>query len=285
MVFNPALADDRDMPVQLPCGRCIGCRLERSRQWAVRCMHESTLHDRNAFITLTFRPEDLVRRQDPFSLSKRDFQLFIKRLRKAIAPRRVSYFGCGEYGEQFGRPHYHACVFGYDFPDRELWSVRGDVRLYRSAELEQLWPFGFATVGDVTFESAAYVARYIMKKVTGPSSKEHYQVVDEDTGEVLSDRLPEFTLMSLKPAIGRGWIDRWIDDVYPSDQVIVNGKAVKPPRYYDKVLEVSNPFELDVVLDERARKARELGPISLERLSVLERSRKLKVGMLPRSVE
>ena len=113
----------------------------------------------------------------------------------------------------------------------------------------------------------------------------HYSVVDGETGEVLGQRIPEYTSMSLKPAIGKEWAEKFLTDVYPSDSVIINGRAMQPPKYYDKVLEVNNPYELDFVKDARTRKARERGSLSWERLEVLERSRKLKIGMLPRSVE
>jgi hypothetical protein len=154
--------------IQVPCGQCIGCRLERSRQWAIRCVHEAYGHEDNAFITLTYAPEHLPH---DVSLNISHFQKFMKRLRKAISPKLVRFFHCGEYGELNQRPHYHACLFGYDFPDKVLYTIRDECRLYRSPMLEKLWPMGFATVGDVTFESAAYVARYITKKLPAISPK------------------------------------------------------------------------------------------------------------------
>ena len=151
----------------VPCGQCIGCRLERSRQWAIRCVHEASLHTDNCFITLTYSPDCLP---SDGSLNHDDFQKFFKRLRKHIAPKKIRYYMCGEYGEdlqqpsKLGRPHFHACLFGLDFDDKQLYIVRDDVKLYTSATLEKIWGKGFVTIGDVTFESAAYVARYIAKK-------------------------------------------------------------------------------------------------------------------------
>jgi len=140
----------------------------------------------------------------------------------------------GEYGEKFSRPHFHACLFGFDFSDKKyLCKSPGGFKLYRSAVLESLWPHGFSSVGSVTFESAAYVARYIMKKVTGGLADEHYSSVDPDTGEVIK-REPEFCHMSLKPGIGAGWFDKFSSDVYPNGRVVVRGVECKPPRYYDK---------------------------------------------------
>lgn len=223
----------------VPCGQCVGCRLERSRQWAVRSVHEASLYERNCFITLTYANEHLPPNN---SLVYEDFQKFMKRFRKAHKGHRpmadgtrpIRFYMCGEYGENFGRPHYHACIFNFDFMDKKVWkkSPSGSL-VYRSAQLEELWPFGFSSVGEVNFQSAAYVARYIMKKITGDRADSHYNTVDPVTGEVF-ERRPEFNKMSLKPGIGAGWLDKYASDVYPHDYVVINGKQAKPPRFYDK---------------------------------------------------
>ena len=235
IVFNPRYAL-RDMPVDVPCGQCIGCRLERSRQWAVRCVHEASLYDKNCFITLTYDDQHL-----PYdgSLNLDHFQRFMKRLRKRYGDG-IRFFHCGEYGENFGRPHYHACLFNFDFPDREFWSQRQGVNLYTSAALAELWPYGFSSIGDVTFESAAYVARYVMKKVTGDAAEEHYTRVCEITGQIY-ERKPEYVTMSRRPGIGRGWVDKYLGDVYPSDFVVINGVKCRPPRFYDSIYDVCDP--------------------------------------------
>lgn len=147
---------------------------------------------------------------------------------------------CGEYGEQVGRPHFHSCVFNFDFEDKTLWQEKDGVKLYRSKTLEKLWPFGYSTIGGVTFQSAAYVARYIMKKINGDPAQSHYEYIDQDTGEVF-DRTPEFTRMSLKPGIASKWINKYTSDVYPGDFVVLNGKKMKPPKYYDRSFEVLDP--------------------------------------------
>lgn len=217
--------------LELPCGQCVGCRLERSRQWAVRCVHESQMHAYSVFLTLTY--DDL--RLKSMSLVYRDFQLFMKRLRKAKG--KVRFYMCGEYGETYGRPHFHACVFGCFFEDREFFrkSPSGE-SIFTSVELSRLWPHGFSSIGDVTFNSAAYVARYVMKRVTGMNSENHYRVLDTDTGEVV-DRIPEFTRMSLKPGIGATWFAKFREEVYgPRDAVVLNGISMRPPKYYDKLL-------------------------------------------------
>lgn len=209
--------------LDLPCGQCVGCRLERSRQWAVRCMHEASLYDENSFLTLTYDDKHLP---SDGSLVLRDFQLFMKRLRKSIAPRRVRFYHCGEYGELYSRPHYHALLFGYDFGDRKFFSKKGENTIYTSDELSSLWQKGFGVCGQVTFDSAAYVARYIMKKVTGERADLHY-----------GGRRPEYTTMSRRPGIGAGWYKRFSSDVYPLDRVVVNGKETRPPRFYDRLFE------------------------------------------------
>ncbi len=235
----------------VPCGQCIGCRLERSRQWAMRCMHEASLYDENAFVTLTYSDDCLL----PLgSLDVRDFQLFMKRLRKRRD--RVRFFHCGEYGEQTGRPHYHALLFGVDFPDKYAWTERQGLPVWRSDELEEIWPSGQSEIGSVTFESAAYVARYVCKKVTGKAAAAHY-----------GDRRPDYATMSRRPGIGRGWYDKFRSDVFPSDEVVVRGKAMKPPRYYDDILKVEDP-EVSSRVQAKRRDGRNREDESAERLQV-----------------
>jgi len=217
--------------LSLPCGQCIECRLKRSRDWAVRCMHEASLHDKNAFITLTYAPEHLPKDS---SLDYKHFQKFMKRLRKQFTGTNIRFYMCGEYGENFGRPHFHACLFGIDFPDRKyLTTTKSGSKLYTSKILEKLWPFGLSSIGDVTFQSAGYVARYIMKKITGDNAFNQYNFIDDD-GVIVRSREPEFTRMSLKPGIGANWLAKFHSDVYPHDHVIVNGRKNAVPRYYDK---------------------------------------------------
>lgn len=260
IVFNPRDGFS-DMRLKLPCGQCIGCRLERSRQWAIRCMHEAQQHEQNSFITLTYEDKYLP---EGGSLSVRDWQLFAKRLRRRGAEFR--YFMCGEYGDQLSRPHYHACLFGFDFPDREQ-ITGGRHPLYSSKLLDSCWPYGFTAIGDVTFESAAYVARYCVKKITGEKADDHYNGIQ-----------PEFTTMSRRPGIGTPWLEDYLEDVYPSDEVVIRGGIKsRPPRFYDSTLE-----KWDEQLHESVKKARKLRPSSeqesLQRLSEIERCKKLTLG-------
>lgn len=264
LVFDPHQRVSDELAA-VPCGQCIGCRLERSRQWAVRMMHEASLYDENCFITLTYSDEHLP---VAGSLDRRAFPLFMKRLRKRFSDVRIRFFHCGEYGGATGRPHYHACLFGFDFPDKAPWAHRKGFPVFRSEALEQLWPFGQSEIGSVTFESAAYVARYITKKVTGEGAERHYQAVVESTGEVV-DRVPEYVTMSRRPGIGRPWLDRFGCEVFPADSVVVRGKLAKPPRYYFDQFAAGAPVEAREVKRARAR-ARHPEDETWERLKVRE---------------
>ncbi len=268
--------------ITLPCGQCSGCRLERSRQWAIRCSHEASLYDNNSFITLTYKDDALP----PYgSLHKPHFQKFMKRLRKANPGRKIRYYQCGEYGDNLGRPHYHACLFNYDFSDRILFKESGETRLYTSKILEGLWPFGFSTTGDVTFKSAAYVARYVMKKVTGRKKEDHYSVVDEETGEIVMIE-PEYTTMSLKPGIGTGWLEKFSSDVYPSDEIIIDGRPLKPPRFYDNIYEKENAKEFNLIKQRREHLAEDHADDNTpQRLGVREQVQTAQLSNLKRNLE
>ena len=269
----------KDLPVTLPCGQCWGCRLERSRQWAVRCVHEASLHEDNAFITLTYDDEHLP---EAGSLDKTAFPKFMKRLRRRLGDDKVRYFHCGEYGEKTRRPHYHACLFGYDFDDKYSWAVRNGFPVWRSPFLEELWGQGNSEIGSVTFESAAYVARYILQKKNGPRQVE-YDVVDPFTGEVKS-REPEYTTMSRRPGIAKAWFDKFGAEVYPADEVIVRGHAAKPPRYYDNQYEIADPDgrELLAAMRTKKRKRKDETPA---RLAVREACTKARINRFPREFE
>lgn len=223
-------------------------------------MHEAQMHEHSSFITLTYDDDHLV---SP-SLQYRDFQLFMKRLRRQVGPLR--FFACGEYGEEL-RPHFHALLFGVGFPDRKFFK-KG---LYRSPTLEKVWPHGYSSVGSVTRQSAAYVARYSCSKVTGAAAIEHYRRVDIRTGEII-DVVPEFGRMSLRPAIGYTWFQKfWPEVAKARDGVIVDGKRLPCPRYYDRLLEVTAPDLCDARDFDRYVRSREFQEdCTPERLAVRE---------------
>lgn len=233
----------------LPCGQCTGCRLERSRQWATRCIHEARMHKENCFITLTYDEEHYVP-----SLTYIHFQKFIRALRKKYRTRTIRYYMAGEYGDLNGRPHFHACIFGLDFSDKKLLrKTPSGSLIYSSQILQEIWGKGYTSTGDVTFESAAYVARYILKKQTGKNASNHYQSCCPATGE-LTAIVPEFNRMSLKPGIGELFYKKWMSDIYPTGTIIMNGSKQKPPRYYEKMYKESHPQEYEELQYERLLK-------------------------------
>lgn len=224
----------------IKCGQCMECRLAYSREWAIRITHEASMHSRNSFVTLTYSDEFLPRFGQ---LLKRDLQLFFKRLRKITGPFR--YVACGEYGELRRRPHFHCALFGVDFLDDRIdfgEGIRGD-KIYVSPLLASVWqksvfPMGH-TIGGLTFESAAYIARYITKRVSGPGASPLPLACDPDSGELVMPN-PEFLLCS--KGIGSSWFDKYfISDVFPHGRVITaQGSPAPVPRYYKEKLKRGN---------------------------------------------
>lgn len=241
--------------MHVPCGKCIGCRLEQARQAAVRCMHEASLHEHNTFLTLTYGEKC------PLSLVPRDLQLFWKRLRRA--GNKISYFASGEYGEKNGRPHYHAIVFGYWPKDAKYHKRSNGMPIYASDSLNKIWGHGYAYSGTVTFESACYVAGYVAQKVTGPEAPGWYQTVDPATGEIV-DIEPEFSRWSTNPAIGKRWLAIYGEsDAWRHDEVIMRGSKSKVPRYYDKQFQKQFPERYLAMKLERASNARKVSDAEL----------------------
>jgi len=246
------------------------------------------MHDNNCFLTLTYDEDKVPRLWNggPETLLKKDFQKFMKRLRKRLGPGEIRYYMCGEYGEETQRPHYHACIFGYDPNDKELFSVKDENYLYTSELLANTWGLGFVTVGELTFQSAAYVARYVLKKRTGNLADDHYLRID-DYG-VAHWVAPEYNTMSRRPGIAKDWYERYKDDLFPSDEIPVPGQGVfkKVPRYYETLLEREDPESYAMVkqLREVFRKehAEEYTP---ERLMAKYKVKKAQTTMLKRGLE
>ncbi|MGK3630457.1 rolling circle replication-associated protein [Enterobacter cloacae] len=208
--------------MQVPCGQCVNCRLNHSREWAIRCTHEAQMWDQNCFITLTYNDENLP---EGGTLVRKHLTDFFKRLRKHFTGRTIRYFACGEYGSKLQRPHYHVILFNLDFEDKRLYK-HGDFPLYNSDTLSRLWPMGFSVLAGFSFESAAYTARYCVKKITGQKAESHY-----------NGRKPEFSAMSLRPGIGYTYFLKYYEDIVNYDKVVSRGgRMSRPPRYYDKLL-------------------------------------------------
>lgn len=265
----------------LPCGRCIGCRLKYSRMWASRIMHEAQMHEQNTFITLTYDDEYLPEHN---FLEKSDFVNFMKRLRKHLDPKKIRYFMCGEYGDQLMRPHFHACIFGHEFADQEFYkrNALGN-KLYTSETLNKIWKKGYCITGALEFDSAAYVARYVTKKINGPKAFDHYaHHVDLETGEIIF-RPKEYATMSRNEGIGASWYKKYKSDVYPHDFSISNGHRMKPPRYYDEALKIEDPELYEKIKEVRENQLSPYDPELLpKRLKAKEEFKHLQIKRLSR---
>lgn len=275
---SEAFVDLPDMVV--PCGQCVGCRLERSRQWSVRLMHEAAMHEDNCFLTLTYDDEHVP---SDGSLRKSDFQKFMKRIRMAYGAG-ISYFHCGEYGDLNWRPHYHAILFGLDFRDRSGF-CRGKAGFasYTSPTLSSFWTMGIATVGDCSQASAAYVARYCLKKVNGVKAEDHYKRITPD-GEVYWLE-PEYATMSKRPAIGKRWFDKYGAEVVAYDGVVTAGMLGRPPRYYDKLRDAQDHAELfGSKIDRMCQALKHKADQTPERLRDREEVKKAAITSLKRDL-
>lgn len=224
----------------VPCGKCVGCKLERARNWQIRIMHEARYHKENCMLTLTLADEHLCYGHQQATLVKRDLQLFWKRLRKEVKCD-VRYFACGEYGSNGSRPHYHAVLFGYDFPDKVVKFRTADYDVYVSESLDRIWGLGHCSIGALSPASASYVARYILDKALGSSRKYERLGIE-----------PEFVVMSRRPGIGRRFFEEFNSDIYPQDKVVTVDGSYKPPRYYDELMKSQNP---KVIEDLRLKRA------------------------------
>jgi hypothetical protein len=309
ITFNKKdISNDAYVEMEIPCNQCIGCRIDKSREWALRCCHEASMYgmENNCFITLTYDDDHYP---ENGSLNKTDFQKFMKRLRKHAKGIKavevetnnkvgeiaikieypIRFFHCGEYGDKHSRPHHHAALFNYDFPDKvekEL-SKSGDI-IYTSEILGKLWPNGFHYIGSLTFSSAAYIARYITKKVLGKKADDHYRVVNTETGEIVN-MVPEFVTMSRRPGIGYRWAKKYAHtDIYSKDYLTYDGKKFMCPKYYDNVYEKFGKEQangLKEIKKKRAQRAGQKIPEPMARKLAEKRCKELQARKLKRNYE
>jgi len=238
-------ADDE---FEVPCGKCIGCKVDRARAWSIRIGHEAQSWDSNLFCTFDYSPEHLK----SWSLEYPDFQGFMKRLRKRL-PSPIRFFVAGEYGETYKRPHWHAILFNCRFPDQERFK-NGTLQ---SLLAEELWGKGRVVIGDVNATSAAYVAGYTYGKRYGAEAQDYYEdLVNPLTGEV-GRRRSELVVMSRRPGLGAEWYRRFGSDLFPNDVAVQEGRQYKVPRYYAEKFRASNPGEWEAISERRYLKALE----------------------------
>lgn len=241
--------------------------------WASRAVHESRQHTENSFVTLTYSDENLPKNQ---SVARRPIQIFFKNLRNSIYKinpgKTIKYIACGEYspektrpvGEfnpdyfhgEGQRPHYHALIFNHAFSDQTLWSTRKDINIYHSDTLTDIWGEGFCTVGELNYQSAAYVARYSLKKINGdlalkPNERtglNPYQRICHYTGNIIDVEKERFHMSN---GIGGEHFNQYKSDIYPADHVIINGYETRPPRYYDNLYDAENPESMESIKEKR----------------------------------
>lgn len=307
------------LKLKIPCQQCVECRLQHSKMWATRCMLETKEHEHNYFITLTYNDEHL-----PTSVNKltgevlstlvpEDLTKFMKDLRRYYEYHYnwkgtednpgIRFYACGEYGEEFGRCHFHIILFNCPIKDKVYLgkSFRGD-KYYTSPLFEKIWEKGYVSITDVTFESCAYVARYVMKKLKDKSNLELYQAMEEFTiskqeGIDLLGRTPEFVRMSRNPGIGRSYYEQNKDKIYETDEIILPGKdgkprVVKPPAYYDRLFDLESNGILQQIKEQRKQVAVEnmrevLSKTTLtedDYLKVRERKKNNQAKYLPRKL-
>lgn len=245
----------RDLPIQVPCRQCTGCRLDQSREWAVRCVNEARMYEQNCFITLTYNEEKLPEDE---GLQLDHVQRFMKRLRKKVG-KKLKYFSCGEYGDKNLRPHYHMLLFNYDFDDKKYFrTTKNGDKLYTSQKLDDLWidtddkkSLGFATLGELTFKSAGYTARYCLKKRNGIKAFTRYAEMDYVTGKVIAWRKPDYSAQS--NGLGLTYLKKYLYEVYPDDFIIVDGVRHPPPKFYDEFLQKVDPDLYKKVVRQRTK--------------------------------
>lgn len=247
---------------QIPCGQCIGCRLDKARMWATRIMQESQMHDVSTFLTLTYDDKNLppAHGRPGGTIVKWHLRNFWKRLRKYTYPQKFRYYACGEYGDKNERAHYHAILFGYWPKDSTFLKVsKSSHNLYKSDKLDEIWGKGLCVHGMVSFESAEYVASYTVPKILGRMSWTKYL-----------HHQPEFSVMSRRPGIGESWYNRYKDETWRDGMVVARGREMRAPRYYREKLKLEDPDRFRE-LRHKARMESDYGQLSELRLEEKER--------------
>lgn len=211
----------KDAGFYVPCGGCINCRIARTRDWAVRCLHETGNHQDSVFVTLTYSDDFMPKTG---SINKGDFVEWIREFRRLLYPRKIKYFASGEYGTKTMRPHYHAILFGVSFNDFQIKYING--KTYYSHDT---WPFGHIYLGDVNYKTARYTAKYIFKKYNGDLAREVYTAHGLEV---------PFQLQS--QGIGKQYALDNKERLKHYLYLTVNGEKVSIPRYYRKIIGITD---------------------------------------------
>lgn len=296
---------------RIPCGQCIGCRLEYSKNWATRCVLEAKETPNNYFITLTYDDEhlpipkyminqetgEIINNPGTWTgcLEPEHMTKFIKDLRRYYKYHEnhdgIRFFYCGEYGEQLQRPHYHAILFNLPLKKEDLkYKFTNDEYqpIYECEKLQKIWGRGLIVIGEVSFSSCAYVARYVTKKKNGHKAKEEY---------LNNGQIPEFVRMSRKPGIARNYYEENKADLYKTDIIYQstckgNILKVKPPKYYDKLYDLDDHDNMEIIKDKRKKQAEMAEKVKFSSTTTLiknqlqgeERTKYLKTKVLTRKL-
>lgn len=283
---------------EIPCGKCIDCKLQYSRQWADRCIFESSYYKETEcwFLTITYDDDHIMDvGSDLFAgtLLKKELSAFIKNLRRQIEYHGygdgIRFYACGEYGSKTFRPHYHMILYGLDlkkFDNLEYWvKTKSGYCTWRSPLLEKIWKNGMIVVSPISWDTCAYTARYVLKKANG-ITPDHY---------IANGVEPEFVLMSRRPGIGRQYFDDNYENIYRTDEVFIKsadgGRKGKPPKYYDSLYEKINPDNYKRIKENRRSISERVRQLKLEKtglsfkeiLEIEENILNNKLKLLPRS--
>ena len=282
--------------IEIPCGKCIGCRLDYSRQWANRCMLEAKQYEHNAFITLTYEDASLTYNNGADrktgevtkvpTLVPEELTKFMKDLRRYYkyhyGEEGIRFYACGEYGSKSDRPHFHIIVFNLNIRDKEyLFTNNSHDKIYTSEIIRKIWGKGHVTIGDVTWNSAAYTARYVMKKIKGKDAKNYYELLGI---------VPEFTRMSRREGIARNYYENNKSKIYELDEIIIANKKglaqkIKPCKYYDNLYDIENHEFMKKLKEKRKTEAEyamaiQLGKTDLTKEQYMEMKERKKIAQI-----
>lgn len=296
--------------IEIPCGKCLGCRLKYSKDWANRCLLESKGWTNNYFITLSYAPEKVPinSTNGNLTLHPKDLQDFMKRLRikyqRKYGHDNIRFFACGEYGSTTSRPHYHILAFNLPLFDLEpLKKTSNGDQLWISREIDEIWGNGNTWIGEVNWNTCAYVARYIIKKQKGPGAQDYYSMCGE---------VPEFVRMSRRPGIGYKYFEENKEKIYQYDEILIKKKgkinrydkfsgenittkveSIKPSRYYDKLYDLEEHEFMEALRKQRKKAAKEAMKVQMsktdktrnEYLEQIEQRLEMSIKQLKRNLE